>query len=606
MQKKAIKKIVDAKITKQEWKRLPKTGAKGYYYRCEGEVRNTGFSEIKELVVICAVYKKGRKKLLTFITKKFRVHKSAGYFAVFNLNPNESTNFIVTLNLPSPSEVIWGRFLLKNIDAGIKEGILIQKTFLHYDKKLLDGKTKKWFRFEEIRKIKILDCNWDVRELKSENTVMFICKGTLKNTGNFDFENAIITSYIKIVETDVPLKWVFKKRKPKGEFFDEIEEKDEEQIYETKGQVVIPLIKANSTAEFNGTIKLPDFSIIERSEWRYEKIMNGLEKGILEYAIDIGYESESGILVYRDTLEDPTLIQEVKENRKVDVIGEEWILQREGENRKYNCKGMIKNTGNVDIHNIYVISSILDPKKNEPIMWESGSESFKTLEIEKVDFLKIRETKTFQIDISLPDSKGASKSDISAQKIIDMVESGSLRKKVNVYYESEDVNEEGFKRLNLGNAYFRLGNFGAAIKEYNEGIKLIPDEKMLYFNLGLTYYKVFRLNDSLEAFKNALKVDSRYLKAIYFEGLVYMKLKEWDNAIERLRAALSVDEKNEKICFNISCCYMEKESKREGYEWLKKAIALNRPVIVNKTLKDPEFEKFRRDSDFIEIIKGKS
>ncbi len=606
MQEKEIRKIIDAKILKEEWKRFPKTGAKGYYYRCDGEVKNTGFSVIKELVIIGAIYKKNKDKLLTFVDKKLGVHKSAGYFAIFDLKPNKSAKFSVMLNLPSPADLIKGRLMIKNIDEKIKKKKLDQKIFLHYDTKHLDEKTKKWFKHEDIKNIKLLNQKWEIKKLKNENTSVFRCKGFIKNTGSNDVENIRVAASIKNVQADVPLSWRFKKRRPRGEFFDEIEEKEEEKdvVYEAEDEVEIPLIKRNQTIEFNATIKLPELNLIEKTEWNYKKIIDGLDDGTLDYGFNIYYEKDTDISVYRDTLEDPSVIREVKGRKKVDIIKENWTLEKDDENQRYNCRGVIKNTGNVNLENVYIISAILYPKKNEPVIWQSDSESLKSMEIEKIVFLKIGEEKEFQIYVPLPKLKTSAKSDIDAEKIIKQVESGSLIKKTNLYYKKKEVNEEGIKRLNLGNAYFRLGNYNGCIKEYSEGVKLIPDEKMFYFNLGLTYYKMLRLDASHDMLNSVLKINTNYSKALYLDALVNMKLKEWDRAINRFKMILSSGEaEKEKICYNISCAYLEKGDKKEGFRWLIRAMKINRPAVVNKALHDKEYTKYRRDRDFIDIIK---
>ncbi|MCK4966154.1 hypothetical protein KAS50_03930, partial [bacterium] len=354
MQEKAIKKIVDLRIIREEWRRLPKSAGKGFYYRCEGEVKNTGFSEIKELIIVGVIYNKEEKEVLTFTDKKFRKIKAAGYFAVFNLKPNDTANYTVVVNLPSPSELAWGRRRLRNVEKWIKEEKLKHKAFLIYDKKRLDEKTKKWFKYEGVKRVKVLKSDWEKKDIKSENTVFFRCTGLVSNTGTVDIENLNVNTSIIDVENDTPLKWVFRKTKPKGEFFDglplEEEEKEKEEVYEALGVAKIPLIKINETKEFDVSFKLPTLDSIRSSEWNYESIMKGLEDEKLEYNIDIFTpEEELDILAYRDVLEDPTLIQDVKGIRKVEILNEEWVLETDKDKPQYRCNCTVKNTGNLDL-----------------------------------------------------------------------------------------------------------------------------------------------------------------------------------------------------------------------------------------------------------------
>lgn len=609
MQDKEIKKIVDVKIISEEWRRLPKSGGKGFYYRCEGEVKNTGFSEIKELVIIGAIYKKEEKQLLSFVDKRFRTIKSAGYFALFNLKPDDTANYTIVVNLPSSSELLLGKRRLKGIEKGIKDEKLKHKAFLVYDKKRLDDKTKKWFRHEGVKRVKLLKSNWDIKEIKSENTIVFHCTGAVGNTGTVDIENLEITASIIDKESGAPLKWVFRKRKPKGEFFAELnieeEEEDKDQEYRAMGVIQIPFLKINESKDFDVSFRLPSRDVIKASEWNHESILKGLEDKRLDYDIDIYTEEEKlDVFAYRDVFEDPTLIQDIKGTRKVEILIEDWILERDKDRSQFRCNCTVKNTGNLDLESVYVISSIYDVKKNEPLTWESGNEIFKTLDIQKIKYLKVNEQKTIDVLVPLPKSKVSLQDGYTGENITEKIDTGELARKTDLYYRKEEVNEEAIKRLNLGNAYFRLGNFSACVKEYTEGKKLLPQERRFYFNLGLTYYKMFRFDEAHDELQQALKIDSRSEKTLYLQGLVHFKLKEWDMAIDRLRRVLITDKNNHKIYYNISCAFFEKGDRNNGYSWLKKALSINKTQVMSKALRDPIFNSYRKDKHFMEILQG--
>jgi tetratricopeptide (TPR) repeat protein len=53
----------------------------------------------------------------------------------------------------------------------------------------------------------------------------------------------------------------------------------------------------------------------------------------------------------------------------------------------------------------------------------------------------------------------------------------------------------------------------AAIKEFEEAIRLDPDLIIAYNNLGIVYYSLEQYDDAIKAFEHAVKIDPINLEA---------------------------------------------------------------------------------------------
>jgi len=96
-----------------------------------------------------------------------------------------------------------------------------------------------------------------------------------------------------------------------------------------------------------------------------------------------------------------------------------------------------------------------------------------------------------------------------------------------------DVQKQQGKAVrNLGEEYYKQGDYTSALREFLKAEALYPDDPFLQNDLGLTYKAKKRLNLATKHFKKALELKPDYAPAKNNLGAVYLDKKEWDAAIK--------------------------------------------------------------------------
>jgi type IV pilus assembly protein PilF len=85
---------------------------------------------------------------------------------------------------------------------------------------------------------------------------------------------------------------------------------------------------------------------------------------------------------------------------------------------------------------------------------------------------------------------------------------------------------------NLGEAYYKQGDYTLALKEFLKAKDLYPDDPFLQNDLGLTYKAKKSLDLAVKHFTKALEIKPDYAPAKNNLGTVYLEKKEWDTAIK--------------------------------------------------------------------------
>jgi tetratricopeptide (TPR) repeat protein len=92
--------------------------------------------------------------------------------------------------------------------------------------------------------------------------------------------------------------------------------------------------------------------------------------------------------------------------------------------------------------------------------------------------------------------------------------------------------QQGEALRNLGEEYYRQGDYTSALREFLKSEELYPDDPFLQNDLGLTYKAKKRLDLAAKHFKKALEIKPDYAPAKNNLGTVYLDKKEWDTAIK--------------------------------------------------------------------------
>jgi len=99
----------------------------------------------------------------------------------------------------------------------------------------------------------------------------------------------------------------------------------------------------------------------------------------------------------------------------------------------------------------------------------------------------------------------------------------------------ETLKKQSETSRNLGEAYYKQGNYTEALRQFLKAEKLYPEDPILHNDLGLAYRSKGKPDLAIKHFKKALDLKSDYAPARNNLGTAYMDKKEWDTAIEQFK-----------------------------------------------------------------------
>lgn len=92
---------------------------------------------------------------------------------------------------------------------------------------------------------------------------------------------------------------------------------------------------------------------------------------------------------------------------------------------------------------------------------------------------------------------------------------------------------------NLGNDLLSVGNFEEAIVQFQETVRLKPDNAKVHSNLGIALAEVDRGPEAIEQFEEALQIDPNYFEAhgnlghvLILQGRVPEAIEHWEQALQ--------------------------------------------------------------------------
>lgn len=97
---------------------------------------------------------------------------------------------------------------------------------------------------------------------------------------------------------------------------------------------------------------------------------------------------------------------------------------------------------------------------------------------------------------------------------------------------------------NMGNSYFRSGQYGKALGYYNNAIALNAAEAIYYGNRAQVLLKLCRYAEAVAECDNALRLDPKFAKAYYRRSLANKGLKRWEHALVDMKKVLELEPSN--------------------------------------------------------------
>lgn len=170
------------------------------------------------------------------------------------------------------------------------------------------------------------------------------------------------------------------------------------------------------------------------------------------------------------------------------------------------------------------------------------------------------------------------------QVAVDIFKSGDLPKVEELSLELIKENPQIVFLYNLlGLTYAGQKKFDAAIKTYEQGIKVDPNFAMIYNNLGLIYF-------NKKSSKNIKKAENLYLKSIELDkniaepynnlGSLYSSLSEYEKAESLFKKSISVNSKFAFAYYNLGTLLTTTGKFSGAKENLENAIKLNPNFVI--------------------------
>ncbi len=119
--------------------------------------------------------------------------------------------------------------------------------------------------------------------------------------------------------------------------------------------------------------------------------------------------------------------------------------------------------------------------------------------------------------------------------------------------------------FNRGTARYEKGNYGLAIQDLNEAVRLRPDYTAAFYNRGNLYYNMGDHNRAIQDFSEAIRLKPDFAGAFVGRGIVYGDEGEYDLAIQDFNEAIRLNPDFAAAFYNRGVAY-DKKGDRERAE----------------------------------------
>ncbi|XP_053612280.1 stress-induced-phosphoprotein 1 [Plodia interpunctella] len=133
----------------------------------------------------------------------------------------------------------------------------------------------------------------------------------------------------------------------------------------------------------------------------------------------------------------------------------------------------------------------------------------------------------------------------------------------------------------LGNEYFKKGDYSTAVKHYTEAIKRNPDEPKLYSNRAACYTKLAAFDLGLKDCDQCCSLDPKFIKGWIRKGKILQGMQQQSKALSAYQKALELDPSNAEAL--------------EGYRACSTQLNSNPEEVRKRAMSDPEVQQILRD-----------
>ncbi|KPA17996.1 magnetosome protein MamA, greigite-specific [Candidatus Magnetomorum sp. HK-1] len=106
-----------------------------------------------------------------------------------------------------------------------------------------------------------------------------------------------------------------------------------------------------------------------------------------------------------------------------------------------------------------------------------------------------------------------------------------------------------------------------------------PDDSDIFYQLGIAYEKAGQFGAARQAYIQTAEINPESVKAHYRTGIIYIREREFENAIAALNQALQLEPQSAEIQFRLGQAYDRIKDYEKAIAYFKKAVALNPNLI---------------------------
>lgn len=133
----------------------------------------------------------------------------------------------------------------------------------------------------------------------------------------------------------------------------------------------------------------------------------------------------------------------------------------------------------------------------------------------------------------------------------------------------------------IGNEYFKKGEYSTAIKHYSEAIARNPDDPKLYSNRAACYTKLAAFDLGLKDCETCVKLDDKFIKGWIRKGKILQGMQQSSKALAAYQKAMELDSTNAEAL--------------EGYRACTMAVHSNPQEVRQRAMADPEVQEILKD-----------
>jgi stress-induced-phosphoprotein 1 len=150
-----------------------------------------------------------------------------------------------------------------------------------------------------------------------------------------------------------------------------------------------------------------------------------------------------------------------------------------------------------------------------------------------------------------------------------------------------------------GSELYKKGEYPAALKEFDEGVRRNPDNVALYSNRSATLIKLMDITAALKDADKCISLDPNFVKAYARKGTCHHLLKEYHKAMKAFEDGLKIDPQNKE-------CVEGKNKTMTTIQMTAGVTSGNDEERLRHAMADPEIQNIMRDPTIRQVLKDLS